>query len=103
MPEHPYYTTRPLLHEPGPIDTRYFVSKTGIQVRRDEVLSLTGAYDDAMPHPRVMAIMHIYVVPHAAGRGSVPHAARGRARVGQAGTNANRAARRARAAEHARR
>ena len=31
MPDHPYYTTRPLLHEPGPIDTRYFVSKTGIR------------------------------------------------------------------------
>lgn len=72
MPDHLYYTNRPVLHEPGPIDTRYFRSKTGVQVRRGEVLSLTGVYDDATPHPRVMAIMHVYVVPHAAGKDPCP-------------------------------
>src|SRR4051794_29687864 len=72
MPEDLYYRARPVLHEPGPIDTRYFVSKTGIQVRRGETLRLTGTYDDANPHARVMAIMHIYVVPHAAGKASCP-------------------------------
>jgi hypothetical protein len=72
MPDHLYYTARPVLHEPGPIDTRYFQSAEGIQVRRGEVLTLTGAYDAEHPHPRVMAIMHIYVVPHAAGRERCP-------------------------------
>ena len=36
MPDDLYYRARPLLHEPGPIDTRYFLSETGIQVRRGE-------------------------------------------------------------------
>src|SRR3954447_1352342 len=66
MPDDLYYRARPLLHEPGPIDTRYFLSQTGIQVRRGETLRLTGTYDDANPHARVMAIMHLYLVPHAA-------------------------------------
>jgi plastocyanin len=72
MPDDLYYRARPVLHEPGPIDTRYFLSKTGIQVRRGETLRLTGTYDDANPHARVMAIMHIYVVPQAAGKDPCP-------------------------------
>ena len=49
MPDNLYYTARPILHEPGPVDTRYFLSQTGIQVRRGETLTLSGTYDDAKP------------------------------------------------------
>jgi hypothetical protein len=61
MPDDLYYTARPVLHEPGPVDTRYFLSKTGIQVRRGETLKLTGLYDNSNPHTRVMSIMHVYL------------------------------------------
>ena len=33
-PGDPVYAVRPVLHEPGPIATRYFLSRTGIPVRR---------------------------------------------------------------------
>ena len=61
MPDHLYYRVRPILHEPGPVDTRYFLSRTGIPVRRGERLRLTAVYDGSRPHPRVMAIMHVYI------------------------------------------
>jgi hypothetical protein len=60
-PDHLSYRARPILHEPGPIETGYFLSRTGIPVRRGETLTITGAYDNAQPHPRVMSIMHVYV------------------------------------------
>jgi plastocyanin len=61
MPDDLYYRARPVLHEPGPVDTRYFMSRTGIPVRRGERVRLTADYDDSRPHPRVMAIMHVYI------------------------------------------
>ena len=33
MPDNLYYRARPILHEPGPVDTRYFLSRKGIPVR----------------------------------------------------------------------
>jgi plastocyanin len=60
-PDHVYYRARPILHEPGPVDTRYFNSRTGIPIRRGERLRLTASYDGTHPHPRVMAIIHVYV------------------------------------------
>jgi plastocyanin len=63
MPDHLYYRARPILHEPGPVDTRYFLSKTGLPVREGERLRLTGAYEGTRPHPRVMSILHVYLVP----------------------------------------
>ncbi len=71
-PEHAYYTSRPILHEPGPFDTSAFSSRTGIPVRRGERLRLTGAYDAQLPHPRVMSIMHVYVARGPAPRGCAP-------------------------------
>ena len=71
-PEHAYYTSRPILHEPGPFDTSAFRSRTGIPVRRGERLRLTGAYDAELPHPRVMSIMHVYVARGPAPRGCAP-------------------------------
>jgi plastocyanin len=60
-PDHIYYRARPILHEPGPFDTRYFMSRTGIPVRKGEVIRLSADYDNSAPHPRVMAISHIYL------------------------------------------
>jgi hypothetical protein len=62
MPNHLVYRARPILHEPGPIDTRWFSSARGIDVRKGETLRLSATYDATMPHT-VMSIMHIYVAP----------------------------------------
>jgi plastocyanin len=61
-PDHIYYRARPILHEPGPFDTRYFMSATGIPVRKGEVIKLSADYENSTPHTRVMAISHVYVV-----------------------------------------
>lgn len=62
-PEDLVYTARPVLHEPGPIGTRWFASPTGISLRRGEKLRVTGLYDNEVPHTRVMSITHLYVHP----------------------------------------
>lgn len=73
QPDDAVYRVRPMLHEPGPIATGYFLSPTGIAVRRGEVLRVTGRYDAELPHPRVMAITHVYVAKDAdAPRGCAP-------------------------------
>ncbi|HEX6390260.1 MAG TPA: plastocyanin/azurin family copper-binding protein, partial [Solirubrobacteraceae bacterium] len=69
--DHPAYRMRPLLHEPGPVNTRYFLSRRGIAIRRGEVLALNGLYDAEHARSRVMAIMHVYVA-----RGRVSRARR---------------------------
>ncbi len=61
MPGDLVYRLRPLLHEPGPIDTRYFLSRTGIPVRRGEVIRLNADYDAEHPHWAVMSTMHVYL------------------------------------------
>ena len=57
------YTLRPVLHEPGPVATGYFLSRRGIDVARGDRLRVTGYYDNERPHPQVMAITHVYVAP----------------------------------------
>ena len=64
LPSHPYYHVLPVLHEPGPINTSWLETRTGIPVRKGERLRVTATYDDAYPHTRVMAIMHLYVYQH---------------------------------------
>jgi plastocyanin len=67
------YRARPVLHEPGPIATGMFLSETGIPVRKGEMLKVTGYYDGSRPHPRVMAITHVYIaVDNNAPRGCGP-------------------------------
>ncbi|MEA2219401.1 MAG: hypothetical protein QOJ35_2027 [Solirubrobacteraceae bacterium] len=63
FPDDIVYRARPVLHEPGPIATGMFLSERGIPVRKGEMLKVTGRYDGSRPHPRVMAITHIYVAP----------------------------------------
>ena len=55
------YHVFPVLHEPGPVATGWQLSKTGIPVRKGELLNVTGDYDQSEPHGRVMAITHLYV------------------------------------------
>jgi plastocyanin len=67
------YRARPILHEPGPIATGMFLSEDGIPVRKGEMLRVTGFYDGGRPHPRVMAITHVYIaVDRAAPRACNP-------------------------------
>lgn len=58
---HPFYTVRPVLHEPGPIAMSGFQSQTGIPVAKGETVKLNSIYDNSLPHVRVMGIMVIYV------------------------------------------
>jgi plastocyanin len=60
-PDDPVYKVRPLLHEPGPIATGYFLSRRGIPIRRGEALNVRAVYDGEIAHPAVMAITHVYV------------------------------------------
>ena len=55
------YRARPVLHEPGPIATGMFLSEDGIPVRKGEMLKVAGFYSGDRPHPRVMAITHVYI------------------------------------------
>jgi plastocyanin len=55
------YRLRPILHEPGPVGTRFFQSKTGIPVRKGEKIDLQADYDARYARARVMSIMHVYV------------------------------------------
>jgi plastocyanin len=57
------YRIRPILHEPGPRNTRYFISSQGIPVSKGEKIQLHGIYDATHPRARVMSIMHVYVAP----------------------------------------
>jgi plastocyanin len=60
MPEHIYYRARPILHEPGPVDTRYFLSRQGVAISRGEVIRVNATYAADWPRT-VMAVMHVYV------------------------------------------
>jgi hypothetical protein len=63
------YTIRPTLHEPGPVGTRFFQSKTGIPIRKGEKIDLQADYDATVPRARVMSIMHVYVAQGPAPKG----------------------------------
>jgi hypothetical protein len=52
---------RPILHEPGPFTTSYFLAGQGIPVHRGQVLRVNGTYDGEHPRARVMSVMHVYV------------------------------------------
>jgi plastocyanin len=57
----PVYHVFPVLHEPGPISTTWYQSHDGIPITKGETIRISGVYDGEYPHPRVMAIFHIYV------------------------------------------
>jgi plastocyanin len=57
------YSVQPRLHEPGPVQTSWFSSATGIPVRKGQRLDLHGLYEDDVARGAVMAITHIYLAP----------------------------------------
>lgn len=59
--DHPFYTVRPKLHEPGPVYMSGTLSQTGIPVAAGQRLKLTANYDNARTHPRSMGITVVYV------------------------------------------
>jgi plastocyanin len=66
LADHPFYTVRPVLHEPGPINMSAFRTPTGIPVDAGETIRLHSVYDDSQPHVRVMGIEMVYLAPDAA-------------------------------------
>ena len=62
-PDHIFYRVRPMLHEPSPISMSRTISPSGIPVSQGDKLELTAAYDNGLPHTRVMSIMMAYLVP----------------------------------------
>jgi plastocyanin len=66
MPNDLVYRIRPILHEPGPISTRYYMSNPGIPVVKGQKIDLNADYDNEYARARVMAIMHVYVAPEPA-------------------------------------
>jgi plastocyanin len=63
MPDHPFYTVRPILHEPGPISMSGWLSKQGFPVKAGQRIRLTSRYDNERPHVRVMGINMVYLAP----------------------------------------
>ena len=63
MPDHPFYTVRPILHEPGPISMTGWLSGQGFPVKAGQRIRLTSRYDNSRPHTRVMGIHLVYLAP----------------------------------------
>ncbi len=63
MPDHPFYTVRPILHEPGPISMSGWLSGEGFPVQKGQPIRLTSRYDNTRPHTRVMGIAMVYLAP----------------------------------------
>jgi plastocyanin len=61
MPDNAVYKVLPVLHEPGPINTSWFETASGIPVVKGEKLRVSGNYDGERPHVKVMAVMHVYM------------------------------------------
>jgi len=62
-PKHIFYRVRPILHEPSPIRMSRVLSPSGIAVSAGDQLQLTAAYDNGLPHTRVMSILMAYMLP----------------------------------------
>ena len=54
---------KPIMHENGPKHMTAFSTTNGIPVAAGDRLRLTAAYDDSLPHTRVMGIMLVYLAP----------------------------------------
>jgi plastocyanin len=62
-PDHPFYTVRPILHEPGPLNMTAFNTVQGIPVAAGERIRLNSLYDNSRAHTRLMGIELLYVAP----------------------------------------
>jgi len=65
LKDDPFYTVKPILHEPGPIAMSGLRSASGIPVAAGEKLRLSSIYDNSLTHTRVMGIMVVFLVPDA--------------------------------------
>lgn len=63
--DHPFYTVRPILHEPGPLAMSSMRSQQGIPVAAGEELKLSANYDASRLHTRVMGISVLHLAPDA--------------------------------------
>jgi plastocyanin len=54
---------KPVMHENGPKHMTTFATTNGIPVAAGDRLRLTAAYDDSLPHTRVMGIMLVFLAP----------------------------------------
>lgn len=72
QPDHPFYTVRPILHEPGPISMSGWLSKEGFPVKAGQRIRLTSRYDNERPHVRVMGINLVYLAPGAVAEDCAP-------------------------------
>ena len=69
---HPFYSVRPILHEPGPVHMSGTLSEQGFPVAAGQKLRLNTEYDGELPHTRVMGIMMIYYAPDSGVSGCQP-------------------------------
>ena len=58
--KHPFYTVKPVLHEPGPVFMTRTLSRSGFHVAKGEQLQISTTYDNERPHTRAMGIMVFY-------------------------------------------
>jgi plastocyanin len=63
LPDNPVYQSRPVMHEPGPINMSGFLSQQGLPFSKGQRLQLTANYDNRWPHTRVMGIFGTYFAP----------------------------------------
>jgi hypothetical protein len=54
LPDHPYNTIRPILHEPGPIATGTYATAKGIPIVKGEVLRRVAVHDNHSLHVAAM-------------------------------------------------
>ena len=62
---HPFYTVKPVLHEPGPLAMSGMQSQQGIPVAAGEQVKLSANYDNSRLHTRVMGISVLHLAPDA--------------------------------------
>jgi hypothetical protein len=62
LPNHPYNTIRPILHEPGPIGTGAYGTLRGIPIAKGEVLRRAAVHDNHNLHVQAMGFWATYFV-----------------------------------------
>ena len=63
LPNHPYNTIRPILHEPGPVGNATFASARGIPIHGGEVLSRAAVHDGSNLHVAAMGFWLLWITP----------------------------------------
>ena len=58
---HPFYSVKPVLHEPGPIGMSAVATPTGYRLAQGERVRLTASYDNERPHTRAMGINVVFM------------------------------------------